>query len=115
MTKSDAELGLLVLELLVELRVLLEDVREEVGVILEIGQLIGHFVSGAVERSVLNEILAGEKCTFILSFLSSLFISVYLFLADVLVVATTLLNPFRKGLDILRETGWWVSSHSFEN
>jgi len=56
LTKSDAELGLLVLELLVELRVLLEDIREEVRVILEIGQLSGHFVSSAVERSVLNNL-----------------------------------------------------------
>ena len=62
MAKSDAELGLLVLELLVQLRVLLEHVREEVGVILEIGQLSGHFVSSAVERSVLNEILVDAKC-----------------------------------------------------
>lgn len=56
MAKGDAELGLLVLELLVELRVLLEHVREEVGVILEIGQLSRHFVGSAVKRSVLNKI-----------------------------------------------------------
>ena len=55
LAEGDAELGLLVLELLVELGVLLENVGQEVVVVLEVGQLGGHLVRGAQEGRVLSK------------------------------------------------------------
>ena len=84
MAESDAELGLLVLEVLVKLGLLFKNVGQEVVVLGEVGKLVGH--------------VASEEG------------SAFLF-AKVLIVATSLLNPLGKFFDALGESSWWVVRH----
>jgi len=84
--KGDTELGLLVLEALVKLGLLLKNVGQEVVVLGEVGELVGHFVGGSEEGSAF-------------------------FFAIVLFVAASLLNPLGKFFDFLGESSWWVVRH----